>query len=125
MKKSNKRPLVSAIITTHNRAVLLKRAVLSVVNQTYENIEIIIIDDGSVDNTPKVVEKLQDKHEIVYLRHEKSQGAPAARNLGIRQAKGLFVAGLDDDDEWMPKRIEKMVEAYNDKWAYITSDVFV
>lgn len=122
---SYKGSLVSAIITTHNRADLLKRAILSVVKQTYKNIEIIVVDDGSTDHTPAVVKKLQDEYEIVYFRHEKSQGAPAARNLGIKKAKGLFIAGLDDDDEWLPERLEKMVEAYDDRWAYVTSDVFV
>ena len=97
-------PLVSAIITTRNRPQLLERAVKSILCQTYPNIEIIIVDDASTDHTPELVEKY--KHcssiEIRYLRQSECFGAPAARNLGISKANGKFIAGLDDDDEWMP-----------------------
>jgi glycosyltransferase involved in cell wall biosynthesis len=81
---NNKNTLVSAIITTHNRAELLKRALDSVIGQTYPNVEIVVVDDGSVDDTRKVIRRYQQQYEIVYLRNRKSKGAPAARNYGIQ-----------------------------------------
>lgn len=117
-------PLVSAIVTTHNRAGLLPRALDSVLAQTYQNIEIVVVDDGSTDNTDQVISEYLQKHEIVYLKNEVSIGAPAARNYGIRESRGGFIAGLDDDDTWHPERIERMLRAYEDKWAYVSSDSY-
>lgn len=114
--------LVSAIIVTHNRAELLPRAIQSVINQTYKNLEIIIVDDGSRDNTGEVVHTSQEKHpQIRFLRNEVSKGACAARNYGIREATGEFVAGLDDDDEWLPERIELLIENYSDDFSFVCS----
>ena len=114
-------PLVSAIITTRNRPQLLERAINSILCQTHQNIEIIIVDDASTDHTPELVEKY--KHcssiEIRYLRQAQCLGAPAARNLGISKANGKFIAGLDDDDEWMPERIENLVEAWSPQCSFV------
>jgi glycosyltransferase involved in cell wall biosynthesis len=116
-------PLVSAIIPTHNRAALLPRAINSAINQTYKNIEVIIVDDGSNDETESVVRSfLQMHHNIKYIKHEVAQGACAARNRGLREAKGYFISGLDDDDEWIFNRIELMVEAYKLEYAYVCTD---
>ncbi len=103
-------PLVSVIIPTHNRAQLLPCAVSSVLGQTYENLELIIVDDGSTDNTLEVVKGFQDPR-ILYLCHENSRGAPAARNIGIQHAKGEYIAFLDDDDEWLPHKLKRQLEA--------------
>jgi len=119
---ASSQPLVSAIITTHNRAELLPRALDSVVVQTYENIEIIVVDDGSSDRTPEVVKKYQEKLPIRYIRLEQSVGAPRARNRGIEEAKGEFIAGLDDDDKWHKDRIKELLAAYSDEFSCITSD---
>jgi glycosyltransferase involved in cell wall biosynthesis len=118
----NSQPLVSAIITTKNRADLLPRAIDSVINQTYENLEIIVIDDGSTDETPAVIAEYQKEHSITLIRNEESVGACRARNQGIEQAQGVFVAGLDDDDEWLPERVSILLKNYDDSFACITSN---
>jgi len=104
--KDTKEKLVSCIIPTHNRSSLLKRVVDSVINQTHENLEIIIVNDGSSDDTEEVINQLKGKDpRIVSLVNEKPQGPSAARNKGIKIATGDFVAFLDDDDQWLPNRI--------------------
>jgi glycosyltransferase involved in cell wall biosynthesis len=115
-------PLVSAIIPTHNRAELLERAVRSVVAQTYPEIEIVIVDDGSSDATADVVRRLSSERPIVYLRNDIARGAPYARNRGIEAASGHFIAGLDDDDEWLPERIARLADAYRPEFGAVTSD---
>ncbi|MGN1327677.1 MAG: glycosyltransferase family 2 protein [Clostridia bacterium] len=104
---------VSAIITTHNRCNFLKKAIESVLNQTYKNIECIVVDDNSEDNTKEYMEKLiQSNNSIKYIRIDKKNlaGGAYARNLGIREANGDYIAFLDDDDEWFEKKIEKQVK---------------
>ncbi|HHS9996570.1 TPA: glycosyltransferase family 2 protein, partial [Klebsiella pneumoniae] len=91
-------PLVSVYITTCNRLDKLKRAVRSVQEQTFENIEILICDDASTDGTEKYVQELiREDNRIRYFRNQTSKGACAARNLGIFNAKGQYITGLDDD----------------------------
>ncbi|AEC51970.1 glycosyl transferase [Pyrococcus sp. NA2] len=107
------RPTVSVIIPTHNRAKLLKRAIISVLNQTFEDFEIIVVDDASSDNTPKIIESIKDSR-IRYIRLEKNSGAPTARNIGIKKARGKFIALLDDDDEWLPRKLEVQVKKFNE-----------
>ena len=107
---SNKReiPLVSAVITTHNRLDLLKRAINSVLGQTYANIECIVVSDASEDGTDDYCSKLPIKY--ISIPKSESKGGNHARNLGILASKGKYVAFLDDDDYWMPSKIEKQVE---------------
>lgn len=100
--------LVSAIITTHNRLSLLKRAVESALSQTYKNIEVIVVDDASTDGTPEYCNELPLRY--IYIPKEESRGGNHARNLGILAAKGEYVAFLDDDDYWLPRKIEKQVD---------------
>jgi glycosyltransferase involved in cell wall biosynthesis len=108
----NNPPLVSAIITTHNRLGLLKKAISSVFNQTYEPVECIIVDDASTDGTKEYCSQLTN---IMYIRIEpnESKGGNYARNLGIRQANGKYIAFLDDDDEWLPEKTSIQVEFLN------------
>lgn len=115
-------PLVSAIITTKNRADLLPRALDSVLHQTYPNLEIIVVDDGSDDETPQIIKQYQKDHPIISIRNEISLGANKSRNLGIEKAQGEFVAGLDDDDEWHPDRISILLKHYDNNFACITSN---
>jgi len=110
--QSKVNPLVSVVIPTYNRAGLLSRAVESVLNQTYPNFELIVMDDCSTDGTESVVKGFQD-YRIRYIRHKKNQGAPIARNNGIKAAKGEYIAFQDSDDEWLPTKLEKEVNAFN------------
>ena len=114
--------LVSVIITTHNRSKLLKRSINSVLNQTYKAIEIIIVDDASKDDTSEVVKDFSQKfNNIKYQRNTINQGSNASRNTGINLSSGFFVTGLDDDDEFMPNRIEVLVKNYSDKYSFVTT----
>lgn len=97
-------PLVSVIIPTFNRAHVLKRAIDSVYNQTYKNIELIIVNDGSTDDTLQLLEQYEAK-----VFTTKNQGVSAARNLGIKIATGQWIAFLDSDDQWLLDKIEKQI----------------
>lgn len=103
----NHTPLVTAIITTHNRNNLVGRAIESVLNQTYENLECIVVDDASVVSAEVVCKNYPV--EFIYIPKKESKGGNHARNVGIKAAKGEYVAFLDDDDYWLPTKIEKQV----------------
>ena len=109
---AEKPPTVSVIIPTYNRAHLVGRAIRSVLNQTYQDFELIVVDDGSTDNTGEVVRSFNDDR-IKCIRHEENKGGGAARNTGIRAAWGEYIAFLDSDDEWLPENLEKKVRALN------------
>ncbi|GGA84280.1 glycosyl transferase family 2 [Neiella marina] len=120
--KHTNQPLVSVYIPTKNRPQLLKRAIDSVLAQTYPAVEIVISDDGSTDDTPDFVRSLQKQHSnIVYLREEQSKGACHARNKAIRAASGEFVTGLDDDDRFAPNRIASFVKAWQPEVSFLCS----
>jgi glycosyltransferase involved in cell wall biosynthesis len=102
MKKNQK---VSVIIPTYNRKNMIGDAIQSVLNQTHRNFEIIIIDDASDDNTEEVVKSFNDVR-IKYILHKENKGGSAARNTGIKKARGKFIAFLDSDDWWHPKKLE-------------------
>jgi glycosyltransferase involved in cell wall biosynthesis len=95
-------PLVSIIMPTYNRAHGILKSIYSVVCQDYQNWELIIIDDGSTDNTVEVVGAIDDPR-IIYLKLEQNQGPAFARNVGISRAKGNFIALIDSDDIWLDK----------------------
>lgn len=114
-------PLVSAIIPTHNRSALLKRAFESVLEQTWENIEIVIVDDASDDDTPDLLRELSKIHPIKIIRNETSKGAAASRNIAIQHARGEFIAGLDDDDIWRSNRIELLLKEFEIGYSAVTS----
>lgn len=110
--------LVTAIITTHNRLELLKQAVESVKNQSYPNIELIIVDDHSTDGTDEYCKQLSiSTHNItyIYIPREQSKGGNYARNLGIKNSHGVYIAFLDDDDIWLPEKINLQVQLITDK----------
>ncbi|ANI82286.1 glycosyltransferase [Kosakonia oryzae] len=118
--------LVSVYIPTHNRCHMLKRAVESVLSQTYKNIEIIVSDDGSTDATEEYITELSKKNlNVFYIKSNIPQGACAARNKAIFVAKGMFITGLDDDDEFTPDRIERLVTIYKkyEKYSFISTGV--
>jgi glycosyltransferase involved in cell wall biosynthesis len=101
--------LVSAIIITHNRSALLKRAIKSVLDQSYHHIECIVVDDHSTDDTRNVCESFPSVHYI-FIPSEESKGGNYARNKGICAAKGKYVAFLDDDDFWLSDKIKLQVQ---------------
>ncbi len=101
-------PLVSVIIPTHNRANLAHRAIESVLAQTYSNLECIVVDDASTDRTEDTIRAIKDDR-LVYVRHKENKHASAARNTGISRYRGDLVAFLDDDDEWLPTKLERQV----------------
>jgi glycosyltransferase involved in cell wall biosynthesis len=100
-------PLVSVIITTYNRDKYLEEAIYSVLNQTYLNIEVLVIDDGSVKN---YAEQICVKYSNCTYHYKINGGLSSARNYGIEKAKGEFIAFLDDDDFWKPLKIEKQIK---------------
>lgn len=104
---NNSEPLVSVYIPTHNRATLLKKAVSSIFFQSYRNIEILICDDGSTDNTKSTVDDLKasSPFPIIYIKNESPMGACNARNRCISAASGEYITGLDDDDQFTKDRI--------------------
>jgi len=105
------RSKVSVIIPTYNRANLINRAIKSILNQTYQNFEIVAIDDSPDDETEKVVESFNDER-IKYIRNKAKTNLPRARNQGVRESSSdsKYIAFLDDDDEWLPLFLEKTVE---------------
>lgn len=105
-------PLVSVIIPTYNRSEWVTEAVRSALDQTYRRIEIIVVDDGSTDNTRDVLSKYGASIKYIYQkRSERSR----ARNQGFRYSRGDYIAFLDSDDQWLPTKIEKQVEILNRK----------
>jgi glycosyltransferase involved in cell wall biosynthesis len=99
---------VSVIIPTYNRCQLLRRALLSIYKQKIQVDEVIVIDDGSTDDTRKMLGK--EFPDVKYTFQENA-GVSAARNMGVRQAKGEWLAFLDSDDEWLPDKLEKQLES--------------
>ncbi len=114
MDKNN--PIVSVYIPTYNRSDLLKRAINSVFEQTVKDVEIIVVDDNSPDDTPQVMAELMAVYpQLKYFRNSENQGACYNRNLAIRNATGRFVTGLDDDDYFLPNRLESFLTAWETK----------
>jgi len=115
-ESKNNQPKISVIIPTYNRAHLIRRAIKSVLNQTYQDFEIIVVDDGSTDNTEEIIEEFQkyDKR-IRYIQHKKNEGEAAARNTGIKIARGKFIANQDSDDKWLPEKLEKQMKAFENE----------
>lgn len=116
---------VSVIIPTYKRSEVISRAVDSVLNQSIDSFEVIVVDDNGIDTedgikTAKIMEKYADNESVIYLQHEKNKNGSAARNTGIRIAKGKYIAFLDDDDAYFPKRLELMyekMESLNSEWG--------
>jgi len=102
-------PFFTVIIPTHNRSNLLNRAVTSVLDQTFEDFEIIIVDDHSTDDTSSAVKLFSDPR-IHHMLNNRTKGACGARNVGILSAKGKWVAFLDDDDVWLPEKLKFQYE---------------
>ena len=111
MVKAQTNQRVSITIPTYNRAHLLGRAIQSVLDQTYQDFEIIVVDDGSTDRAEEVVKSFDDER-VRYIRHEVNKGCAAARNTGIKAARCEYIAFQDSDDEWLPDKLEKQMKVF-------------
>jgi len=110
-----KKPAVSVIIPTYNRADLVPLAIQSVLDQTYQDFEIIVVDDASKDNTEEVVEGfVKQDNRIKYIKHTENKGGSAARNTGIKKSSGDYIAFLDSDCQWLPQKIEKQLKVFHE-----------
>ena len=110
--------LVSVVIPTYNRGYCIESAVRSVLASTWRNLEVIVVDDGSSDDTESIIKSIDDLR-IRYIRIEENRGANHARNVGVKNAKGDYIAFNDSDDEWLPDKLEKqmrvMLQSDDDK----------
>jgi len=118
-------PRISVVTPTYNRADLLDDAIESVLNQKLNDLEHIIIDDGSDDDTAEIVNQFQDSR-IKYIRHKQNKGASSARNTGIESASGEFLSFLDSDDKWTKNHLKSqlsVLEEKDDSYIGVYSDV--
>jgi glycosyltransferase involved in cell wall biosynthesis len=102
-------PLVSIIIPTYNRAWIVRDAIDSVLGQTYADFELIVVDDGSTDRTPQILDAYGDRLRVI---HQANQGVSAARNRGIGDSSGPLIALLDSDDIWLPEKLTVQVDFF-------------
>ena len=103
-------PLVSIVLPTYNRAHFIKRSVDSILRQTFRDFELLIVDDGSTDNTHEIINSIDDDR-LSYIKLVINKGQSTARNVGIKAAKGVWVAFQDSDDIWLDTKLEKQVKA--------------
>ena len=118
-QQESNEPLVSIVIPIYNTSKYLPRCLDSVVNQTYQNLEIILIDDGSTDNSGKIADSYAKKDSRITVIHQKNAGQSAARNTGIKNSTGTYLSFLDGDDEFAPTFIEEHL-AHFDKDTSLT-----
>jgi len=106
------------IIPTYNRGHTIQRAIESVLAQTFQDFEIVIVDDGSSDNTGEIVQAFRD-NRIRFFRHEMNRGPAAARNKAVQNSIGTYLAFLDSDDEWFPEKLEEQVLALENSTSQV------
>jgi glycosyltransferase involved in cell wall biosynthesis len=115
-------PLISVYLPTRNRAALLPRAIGSVLSQTHRDFELLAVDDASTDDTWSILCGFAARDPRVRIfRLDQQSGAPVARNRAIREARGPFITGLDDDDEMLPERLAVLLAAHRDEHAFVCS----
>jgi len=112
IRKIEKTPQVSVIIPTYNRAGIIEEAVDSVLAQDYKDFELIIVDDGSQDNTSEVMARYGNEVRVLF---QENKGVSAARNRGITEASGKLIAFLDSDDLWLPQKLSTQVEFFSQR----------
>lgn len=113
MNRQSYKELVSIIMPAYNAATFIQETIQSVINQTYQNWELLIVDDASTDNTIDKIRSLED-HRIKLIPLAKNSGAAIARNTAIAQAKGEYLAFLDSDDLWVPDKLERQLTFMNE-----------
>lgn len=109
-------PLVSVVITTYKRAALLPRSMMSIINQRYPRVELVVVNGHSPDNTADVVRNFINEHPtatIRYIEEEENLGISSSRNTGAKSASGEYIAFLDDDDEFLPDYISEVMKAFS------------
>ena len=106
-------PKISVVLPTYNRSKVLGRAIRSVLQQSFRDFELIVVDDGSTDDTEEVVRAFSDER-VIYIRQTNNAGASAARNVGIQHAKAHLVAFQDSDDEWLSDKLKQQYELIDD-----------
>lgn len=116
----NQKPLISVIIPTYKRPTYLKRAINSVKSQTYENIEIIVVDDNDADSegrklTEELMNEFSSDSQVKYIKHPNNINGAAARNTGFKNSSGEYIALLDDDDEFLPEKLESQLNCLQSK----------
>ena len=116
MTARSKKPEVSVILPTYNRGWILKEAIDSVLAQDFRDFELIVVDDGSTDNTPQI---LDSYHQDLMVVRQPNRGVSAARNRGIAAAGGGLIAFLDSDDLWLPRKLSSQVVFFNSNPEYI------
>ena len=117
--KNKNNSLVSIIIPTYKRPLMLDRAIESALSQTYYNLEIIVVDDNDENSnfrreTELCMAKYKKKKKVRYIKHRKNLGGSLARNTGIKQSNGKYITFLDDDDEYSPDKVEKQIKKFNE-----------
>lgn len=110
VEKPREKPQVSVVIPTYNRGWIIREAIESVLSQDYRDFELIVVDDGSTDHTPETLEAYRG---VIKVLHQKKSGVSAARNRGIAEASGRFIAFLDSDDFWLPRKLARQVGFFN------------
>lgn len=119
-------PTVSTMLPTRNRAEFLPGAISSVLSQEFSDLELIIVDGASTDNTGEIIESYSDKR-LHYIRNEQPQGLSSARNIALNHARGDYIAFIDDDDVWLPWKLDvqvKLLETATDDVGLIASSFF-
>lgn len=108
-------PKISIIVPIYNTEKYLPKCVDSLLKQTYKNLEIILVDDGSLDNSKKIMNKYTKKDKRIKTIHQKNAGQSAARNVGIQKSTGEFISFIDSDDEIKPNFIQELLNLYSEK----------
>lgn len=114
------RDLVSIIMPSYNTERFISESIQSVLNQTYTEWELLIVDDCSLDNTDEVVKPFLKDTRIRYLKNERNVGAAVSRNKALREAKGKWIAFLDSDDLWLPEKLEKQIKFMSEEHCHFS-----
>lgn len=119
----NDKPLVSVVVPTHNDSKYIKEAIFSIVNQTYANLEIVVVDDFSNDNTVEIIKSFNDKR-IKIIHNDCNRGAAYSRNVGIKNCTGDYVSFMDGDDVWDLNKTQEQVKFMLDNNYFFTSCLY-